>query len=778
MLATFLAVLAFQQASGTITVGSKGTKIEIRAHEADSSRRPDSTRSKLKSIVATDDDLRSAYVDADSRTIIARARAARLGQDSALTAYEATTTQRFTIGLAFSKIGRERILFRSENATRVRWARDIGAQIDVIGKRAVAPSFGGTADVDIETVLSPVPYYPGRDAFWLGLDVVKETDSQDDVINPLSKNAEAYYRYKTGDSVSFRLPDRTSVQLREIVVTPRKADWHAVIGSLWFDTQSGQLVRAAFRMSQPINPIKDANTDDKPGPIARMFIPTMEATIDGVAIEYSLHQGRFWLPRTEIMEGSFRAGFVRVPMRIEEKFTYASVNSLDTMPQMRERRPLPPLPDSAVRDSTSRRQMRAARDSAVKAREKEECDRTGQRSIRIDRYDRALPVLVQIPCDAAKLAASPALPGSIFDPGDEVFGDAERDDLLRRAESMMPSIPFVPTRPTIEYGFNRMRYNRVEGLSVGAGVEQVVAPGTSIKFSPRIGTADRVFNAELSLNRVNGQGTRSIGVYRRLEAVSDWGHPLSFGAGVSAFLFGRDEGFYYRTTGAELAGDNLLGRSIDWRVFHEQQSDAVSRTNISLAHSLGTDGFVPQWNIAALRLRETGAAIRKVSSHGLNPYGFRLVSDVRVDGAGGDQNFGRGALDLTASHPLGRLLSRDFSASITAGAGTSVGEVPVQRMWFVGGTNSVRGQAAGAMFGSSYWLTRTELGYGPPGWRRIAFVDIGWAGDRTKWSEIKRPASGAGLGWSFMDGLVRFDVARGIYPEKQWRGALYLDAKF
>jgi hypothetical protein len=29
-----------------------------------------------------------------------------------------------------------------------------------------------------------------------------------------------------------------------------------------------------------------------------------------------------------------------------------------------------------------------------------------------------------------------------------------------------------------------------------------------------------------------------------------------------------------------------------------------------------------------------------------------------------------------------------------------------------------------------------------------------------------------------MDGLVRFDVARGINPEKAWRVNAYLDARF
>ena len=82
------------------------------------------------------------------------------------------------------------------------------------------------------------------------------------------------------------------------------------------------------------------------------------------------------------------------------------------------------------------------------------------------------------------------------------------------------------------------------------------------------------------------------------------------------------------------------------------------------------------------------------------------------------------------------------------------------------------------MVGNSYWLTRTEIGYGLPGFRRIAFFDLGWAGDRSGWNAMGRPASGAGIGWSMLDGLVRADVARGIYPLRQWRGALYLDAKF
>ena len=56
--------------------------------------------------------------------------------------------------------------------------------------------------------------------------------------------------------------------------------------------------------------------------------------------------------------------------------------------------------------------------------------------------------------------------------------------------------------------------------------------------------------------------------------------------------------------------------------------------------------------------------------------------------------------------------------------------------------------------------------------------DVGWTGDRSSWREVGRPLSGAGVGFSALDGLIRFDVARGLYPRKQTRISFYLGAPF
>jgi hemolysin activation/secretion protein len=102
----------------------------------------------------------------------------------------------------------------------------------------------------------------------------------------------------------------------------------------------------------------------------------------------------------------------------------------------------------------------------------------------------------------------------------------------------------------------------------------------------------------------------------------------------------------------------------------------------------------------------------------------------------------------------------------------------MQRFWFLGGTQTVRGQRPGIGSGNAFWLARAEVAHGLGVVRPVVFADLGWAGDRTKWRDVGRPLSGVGAGMSVMDGLIRFDVARGLYPEKQWRVDAYVEGRF
>ena len=177
-------------------------------------------------------------------------------QDSGLQSYDAKTYQRISVGLGFKAIGRNRLLFRTEVASRVRWSRTGGAVVDITGERAVAPALAGADDeVDAEMQwMSPVPYYPGREALWIGGEgrVRAEVDDRE-LVHPLAIGSEAYYQYSTGDSLILTLSDGAKITLRELRIEPRRPEWRLSVGSFWFDVSSGQLVRAVYRFSAPMD---------------------------------------------------------------------------------------------------------------------------------------------------------------------------------------------------------------------------------------------------------------------------------------------------------------------------------------------------------------------------------------------------------------------------------------------------------------------------------------------------------------------------------------------
>ncbi|HKO15197.1 MAG TPA: ShlB/FhaC/HecB family hemolysin secretion/activation protein [Gemmatimonadaceae bacterium] len=749
--------------------------------------------------------LATAFHDPTARATLERARIARMSQDSALAAYDATAYQRVSAGMGFSRFGRDRLIYRGENVSRIRWQRGVGAWVDVKGARAVIPidpDPEDAADEQQDAITDvTIPYFPGHESLWIGGGIAKAQVNDREFVHPLATGAEAYYLYRTGDSISVRLPGGRVIRLRELQVRPRVPQWNVVVGSLWFDTESGQLVRAAYRFSTPLDvwaKVKEDDstaTDDIPVWVKPLISP-IHAQVTAVAVEYGLYDARFWLPRVQAAEGSAQVSFMRVPFKLEQSYRYASVNARDSLPPIpvdRARMRLDTLPDSLaehLRDSL-RTARRARRDSVRKGlvpSPPSQCDTSAYRVETRSRYnavDDGIRIAFRVPCDTKALATSPDLPPSIYDPGDEIFGAKERDALIAEALSLGAQPPFLLGSgrlppPTVSYGLQYVRYNRVEGLSAGAQVDQPLGGGYTARALGRLGLADLEPNLDLSLDRTNLTRTIYVSGYNHLVSANDWGNPLSFGSSLSALLFGRDEGFYYRATGVEVGArrdPRSEGAHLDWRLFFEGERSARQETDFSLGPA-----FIA--NVEATRARYAGGALRLNHTAGLDPRGLRVLSDVRLEAASSvaradsaDARYARAAADLTFSHGL----PAQLIGALTLSGGTTAGTVPPQRRWFLGGTQTIRGESPDtALSGNAYWMTRAELGrdYGPL--RPVVFGDVGWVGHRAALyrRDIGRPMSGVGTGASIMDGLVRFDIARGLYPEKRWRLSLYVEARF
>ncbi len=744
----------------------------------------DEDRAAPRRIPVTDEMRRTAFKDTTARELLLRARAARLRQDSLLISYEARTYQRFSVGMGLRAFGRDRVLMRHEDISNVRWHRDRGAWVDVKGSRTalpVAPSDQASENVDMGSD-PPIPYYPGREQLWIGSGLAKTEVDERELVHPIAEGSEAYYTYATGDSVIMTLPDQSKITLREIRVEARAPKWNLTVGSFWFDQSSAHLVRAVYRLSVPIDvwSMDETKADMKDVPFwVKPMISPLKVGVDAISIEYGLYNGRFWMPKLQVLEAGAQVSMMRVPVQVEQRFRYNSVNGLDSMPAF----PRAPVRYAAVRDSLRKagvdslkrdsllRDFRRQRDSAAKAERGRECA-TGPTYTRMrTQYNGALTMALQLPCDSTKLASSPEFVGSLMDAGESVFGTNDIED-LKKALNFNLQAAWMPQKPVITWGLPLTRYNRVEGFSTGVQSSLTLGRGYTALAGARGSWSDRQINGDLSLERTNGRSTVRGTVFRRLAMASDFGSPLSFGSGLAALLYAGDEGFYYRAWGAELTGTTPhLGRT-EWRLFAEQQWNAPVTTHYTLFRGAHDDRVLP--NVQADRAVEYGVALRMQNGWGLDPRRLRVNTQVRAEGATGDYNYGRGLLDLTVSHGL----PGGTEMAITASAGGTAGTAPTQRSFLLGGLQTVRGIRPGTMSGNAFWMGRGELALSSGAVKPVVFADVGWAGDRRNFSSPGRPMSGAGIGASVLDGLLRLDLARGIFPQKSTRVDLSVEARF
>ncbi len=822
----------------TLTAEERATARELSRDARSMARRqlsPDSVIRRLRADSAS----ASAFSDPEAKRILLRAREARVRQDSALTAYKATATQRISMGLGAKRLGLEKLLFRGDNVAEISWRRNVGVRVRPIGSRMTVP-MGGKANGDFSGAIS-IPYFPGRESLWFpssNFGVVKSDIDEREVIHPLANGAETYYTYATGDSVDITLDGGRVIRLRELRITARRPDWRVFVGSFWFDRDGGQLVRAAYRLAAELEiwdvASEDSEADTKVSreadrlrdSIARVRMPRdlyvkdsilrapsvqarasgtgaddgppawvkatfrpAKAKLDAITVEYGLYQGKFWLPRANSATASAQIGFIRTPFSIDEKFTYDEVNgdfSLAAIPAARlsgagTRSDTTVLVGSgnvtisigggAVQGGTGNAVVDTVKLSSADRLRRRLCAQDSTYTRVESRYEGALRVAYDMPCDAAKLAKSPALPPAVAS-DDELFDLKSRDALVSALDfSLQPG--WMPQRPTVRVGSDLLRFNRVEGFSAGVQVSQLLGAGYTLNAVGRIGHADLHANGELSLTRTNGARTVTAAVYHRLAATNpEWGGGLSFGPSLPAFIYGRDEGFYYRTTGAELSERRERRRgALEYKLFIERQWTAGD-TNVvntfSLAKLIADRRF--RRNIESEDLSVTGVSGMYSRLLLDRPQGLRVTTVLNGEAGTGTFQYARASVEGTITRPVSR-----FSTALTGAIGSSLGDVPRQRGWFVGGVRTVRGQIAGTQDGDAFWLARAEVGTKQGVFRPVGFFDIGWAGSREAFAKVQ-PQRGAGVGIGVLDGLIRVDFSRGLYPLKQWRTDFYLSA--
>ncbi|HSJ32165.1 MAG TPA: hypothetical protein VK933_12070 [Longimicrobiales bacterium] len=132
-------------------------------------------------------------------------------------------------------------------------------------------------------------------------DVIRMGDGDEvrDVPHPAAPGAEAIYEFRLADSLTLRLPNAAEpIRVYELEVRPLRTDRPALVGSVFVDRASGDIVRMSFTFTA---------------------VSYVDPRLDyiSVSLDNGLWEGRYWLPheqtlqiRRQIPELDFAAGAV------------------------------------------------------------------------------------------------------------------------------------------------------------------------------------------------------------------------------------------------------------------------------------------------------------------------------------------------------------------------------------------------------------------------------------------------------------------------------------
>jgi hypothetical protein len=493
----------------------------------------------------------------------------------------------------------------------------------------------------------------------------------------------------------------------------------------------------------------------------------MTATIDFVTVEYGLYDLKWWMPRSMLFEGAVRAGMLRLPMQYERTYSGYEIEGRD-QPQNVPIAEVIAL-DSARQAATDNCQQKMNVSVNVgigESKPAEHADSTQTSTTQCGRWT------IVMPTDTAAMLNSAELPPDIFATGEQLITENELEEFRKRIEDLGGGPPLLPEAiVTVDLlAVQRLRYNRIEGLSVAAHGD-VDFGSYRACATARIGVADLHPNFELGATRLGQKNALTLGAYRRLNAFDPFVSPFSIGASASSLLFGRDDANYYRTLGVELKAAPA-GSAANWyaaRLYAQQERAATKGTDFSVRNLMGDFDFAD--NLQADRIDAYGGELTLRYNRGLDPEGFRIGGELYGHGAAGTTGFGRGAFTLRMGVPL----PGPLTGALEGAAGATSVAAPLQHNWYVGGAGTLRGYRAGVLSGETFWRGRAEIGYGLPAVRLVGFSDAAWAGARDDFS-IAKPLISAGAGLSILDGILRFDVARGLRAPTGWTTTLYFDA--
>jgi hypothetical protein len=706
------------------------------------------------------------FADSGTRALVLRAMARHASQDTLVSDYQATFRYRISFGLGRRDWDRIPTAAVEEQEGRVRWQRPNDLQVDVQGRRSKSRS----SSVNLNSMFDQ-PWFVPRSVS----DSVRafgEDFPEHAALHPLAADGPAWYRYEITDSARVMNPDGKEVRLVGVKVTPARPGAILVVGTLWFDEASAEVVRFSFRfVGQDLWVGADGDTrgDSADARFANRIISRI-LTLDA-DLQYSLEDGKYWMPYRQILSGRVRVPFMGglvIPFLSETRFEDYSVNNGERIVFT------VPLPDTTISPDSAMTLARSRKDSIRDERRRRTRDGESEEDTTAGRewagtWSGGRFEIRRAPADSLREYAGW---GDSLELDQSAAQDAQvrsiQADLERMADDLPTGISGVP-RGGIDYERlgTLFLFNRVQGLSIGGGY-QWQPPGWSFTmFEPRLryGFSDGIPIASLALSRDAPGGKLTVRAYHEMEEPDPFSRGLTFANSFNALFDASDDADYYLGSGGTVGFVRSIALGVDWTIQGggEDQESVATQTTSAINDFLGGSGILPPNPPVADGF--FGTLLTKVEGQSGQARWMVAGSGISGSPGTGGRVYGSWQQQVGAKRGLTFRLKAGIASDST---------LP-QLQFRAGGPETVRGFTYGTQMGQALWSLQVD--YAPTaGWvRPVLFTDVGQSA-APKLLFNSTVLVGGGVGVSFIRGLVRFDLSHPWYGAGGFKFELALRA--
>jgi hypothetical protein len=572
-------------------------------------------------------------------------------------------------------------------------------------------------------------------------------------LHPLGDGAVDHYRFAVTDSVRLLIPGR-SVRAIKMRVEPKRIGPSLIAGDMWIDTESADVVR--FSMTFLGDYVWDAPRSETAEDSARARKENADArrflSVEAM-VEYALVDRQYWMPYRQLLAITAEVPWfvnLAVPATAVTTFSAYRVNVDEPMAFV--------VPEEDLEPDEVRRRLRArpnegralSDDTVFTRRERQEAGYFRAGLWGTGRWEVEVP-----PAESLRVYAWDADLQAPEDPTER----RRLRETFAELSALREELPFEWTGRrrfgvAWEAAAEIVRFNRVQGPSVGVGLELHPGPRyTTLLASGRFGFGDLRPTGTITWRRDGPGGRFDVGGYHTVRETEPWTRGLGIGNSVNALFVAHDDADYLRVSGGGVSYTWNYGvlSNVEARLGYEHHAsmDAISGSAIA---DLWGDGAFPS-NPAVVEAWFLRGALRRDGRIG--PLRILPASELVV---GGGLVAGRmwvaGVLPFTV---LGR------GGTLSVRSGVLRGDSLPQLEFRLGGPQTVRGYSYGVRRGRQVWAAQLDVAL-TRWWllAPVAFVDVGD-------TFVSDPMVGAGVGLSVLNGLIRFNLAKGLRPASEVR---------